>query len=104
MFFDHLVAECARGGLNAPHIVQESADESTLLSLVACGVGVAIVSGASQWRHPPGVSLLRVIDLNLRLPIALIWRKDNTSPLLANFTADVKALVERIRRNDENFA
>jgi DNA-binding transcriptional LysR family regulator len=74
VFFDHLVAECARGGLNAPHIVQESADESTLLSLVACGVGVAIVSGASQWRHPPGVSLLRVTDLNLQLPIALIWR------------------------------
>jgi len=98
VFFDHLVAECARGGLNAPHIVQESADESILLSLVACGVGVAIVSGSSQWRHPPGVSLLRVTDLNLRLPIALIWRKDNTSPLLTNFTADVKALVERSRR------
>jgi len=58
VFFDHLVAECARGGLNAPHIVQESADESILLSLVACGVGVAIVSGSSQWRHPQGVSLL----------------------------------------------
>jgi DNA-binding transcriptional LysR family regulator len=98
VFFDHLVAECARGGLNAPHIVQESPDESILLSLVACGVGVAIVSGSSQWRHPQGVSLLRVTDLNLRLPIALIWRKDNASPLLTNFTADVKALVERSRR------
>src|SRR5271155_1483888 len=60
-----------------------------------------IVSGASQWRHPPGVSLLRVTDLNLQLPIALIWRKDDTSPLLTNFRADVKALVERSRRNDE---
>lgn len=97
VFFDHLMAECARGGLKAPHIVQESADESTLLSLVACGVGVAIVSGPSQWRHPPGVSLLRVGDLNLRLPIALIWRKGNNSPLLANFTADAKALVEQSR-------
>jgi len=58
VFFDHLVAECARGGLSAPHIVQESADESILLSFVACGVGVAIVSGSSQWRHPQGVSLL----------------------------------------------
>jgi hypothetical protein len=29
---------------------------------------------------------------------------DNTSPLLTNFTADVKALVERSRRNDENLA
>jgi len=62
---------------------------------------VAIVSGASQWRHPPGVSLLRVTDLNLRLPIALIWRKDNTSPLLANFRADVKSLVEQGRQNGD---
>jgi hypothetical protein len=39
-----------------------------------------------------------VTDLNLRLPIALIWRKDNTSPLLTNFRTDVEALVERSRR------
>jgi len=88
------MAECARGGLNAPRIVQETADESVILSLVACRGGVAFVSSASRSRCPPGVALLSVTDLNLTLPFALIWRKDNNSPLLAKFTADVKSMVE----------
>jgi len=95
IFFDHLMAECARGGLKAPRIVQETADEAAILSLVACRIGVAFVSNASRWRCPPGVALLSVTDLNLTLPFALIWRKDNNSPLLAKFTADVKSMVER---------
>jgi len=95
IFFDHLMAECARGGLKAPHIIQETADEAVILSLVACRIGVAFVSSASRWRCPPGVELLSVTDLNVTLPFALIWRKDNNSPLLAKFTADVKSMVER---------
>src|SRR5882724_2089316 len=101
IFFDHLMAECARGGLKAPSIVQETADEAAILSLVACRIGVAFVSSASRWRCPPGVALLSVTDLNVTLPFALIWRKDNNSPLLAKFTADVKSMVERRgRKND----
>src|SRR6185503_2853587 len=95
IFFDHLMAECARGGLKAPRIVQETADEAAILSLVACRIGVAFVSSASRWRCPPGVALLSVTDLNVTLPFALIWRRDNDSPLLAKFTADVRSMVER---------
>lgn len=95
IFFDHLMAECARGGLKAPRVVQESADESIMLSMVACGIGVAIVSSASQWRHPPGVTLSPVTDLNLQLPFVLIWHTDNRSPLLSNFIADVTSVVGR---------
>ena len=95
VFFDHLMAHCARGGLQAPRVVQETADESIMLSMVACGIGVAIVSSASQWRHPPGITLSPVKDLGLQLPFVLIWRTDNHSPLLSNFIADVTSVVER---------
>jgi DNA-binding transcriptional LysR family regulator len=95
VFFDRLMAECARGGLKTPRVVQETADEAIILSLVACGIGVGFVSSASRWRCPPNVALLSVTDLNLRLPFALIWRKDNSSPLLANFITDLKSLVQQ---------
>jgi len=36
-------------------------------------------------------------DLNLPLPFSLVWRKDNGSPLLARFVADVRLLPE-VRR------
>ena len=93
--YDRLMAACARGGLKAPRVVQETAIETMILSLVQCRVGVAFVSSASRWRCPPGVALLPVSDLNVTFPFALMWKKDSNSPLLARFAADVKALVER---------
>jgi len=85
---------CFRGGLKSPHIVQEGVNEATILSLVSCGLGVAFVSSATRWRCPESVALLPVTDLKLPLPFALIWRKDNASPLLEKFVADVRLLPE----------
>jgi len=31
---------------------------------------------------------MSVVDLDMSLPLALVWRRDNTSPLLANFIGD----------------
>src|ERR1700675_2260586 len=78
-YYDRLMHECFRGGLETPHIVQEAVDQATMLSLVSCRLGVAFVSEATRWRCPKDVVLLPVTDLNLPLPFALIWRKDNAS-------------------------
>jgi DNA-binding transcriptional LysR family regulator len=93
-FYDRLMNACFRGGLKSPRVVQEGVNEATILSLVSCGLGVAFVSSATRWRCPESVVLLSVDDLNLRLPFALVWRKDNASSLLATFVADVRALME----------
>ena len=94
MFYDCLMHACFRGGLKSPRIVQEGVNEATILSLVSCGLGVAFVSSATRWRCPESVVLLPVADLKLPLPFALIWRKDNSSPLLAKLVADVRSLPE----------
>src|SRR5213593_3502340 len=85
VYYDRLMHECFRGGLKSPHIVQEAVNEATILSLVSCRLGVAFVSSATRWRCPASVVVLPVTDLNLPLPFALIWRKDNVSPLLEKF-------------------
>ncbi len=98
-FYDRLMKECFRRGLKTPHIVQEAGDQTTMLSLVSCRLGVAFVTDATRWRCPAGVVLLPVVDLNLPLTVSLVWRKDNASPLLAKFVADVRLLPEvRTRR------
>ncbi len=94
IYYDRLMHECFRSGLKSPRIVQEGVNEATILSLVSCGLGVAFVSSATRWRCPAGVVLMPVADLNLRLPFALVWRKDNGSPLLARFLDDVRLLPE----------
>ena len=94
VFYDRLMHACFHGGLKSPQIVQEGVNEATILSLVSCGLGVAFVSGATRWRCPENVVLVRVPDLKLELPFALIWRKDNSSPLLSKFVADVRSLAD----------
>src|SRR4029077_15992276 len=91
---DRLLQACSRGGLTNPRIVQEAVDQATMLSLVSCGLGVAFVTDATRWRCPKDVVLRRVVDLRLPITVSLIWRKDNGSPLLARFVADVRRLVE----------
>ncbi len=93
-FYDRMMLECYRGGLKSPHIVQEGANEPTILSLVSTGIGVGWVLATARWRCPDSVVIVPVVDLNMPLTLALVWRKDNTSPLLANFVAEVKRLPE----------
>jgi DNA-binding transcriptional LysR family regulator len=92
--YDRLMAACARGGLKAPRVVQETAVETMILSLVQCHVGIAFISSTARWRCPPNVVLLPVVDLNITFPFALMWRKDNRSPSLAKFTTYVRSMVE----------
>lgn len=93
-FYDRLMHECFRGGLKSPRIVQEGLNEATILSLVSHGMGVGWVNGTARWRCPESVVIVSVVDLDMPLPLALVWRKDNTSPLLASFLADVRLLPE----------
>ena len=94
LLYDRLMHECFRGGLKSPRIVQEGLNEATILSLVATGLGVGWVLGTARWRCPKSVVIMSVVDLNLPLPLALAWRRDNTSPLLASFIAEVQRLPD----------
>ncbi len=69
----------------SPRIVQEADDHATILSLVSCRLGVALVSDSARWHCPRGVALLPIVDLSVRVSFSLIWRRDNRSPLLQRF-------------------
>lgn len=92
--YDRLMHECFCGGLKSPRIVQEGLDEATILSLVATGLGVGWVLGTARWRCPKSVVILPVADLKVPLPLSLVWRRDNASPLLERFVSDVRRLPE----------
>ena len=93
-FYDQMMRECYRGGLKSPHIVQEGVNEPTILSLVSTGMGVGWVLATARWRCPESVVILPVVDLNMPLTLTLVWKKDNSSPLLANFIAEVQRLPD----------
>jgi DNA-binding transcriptional LysR family regulator len=91
-FYDRMMHECFRGGLKAPHIIQEGFNEATILSLVSTGLGVGWVLGSARWRCPKTVVIRPVVDLKMPLTLALSWRRDNTSPLLALFIDEVRRM------------
>jgi DNA-binding transcriptional LysR family regulator len=93
LFYERIMQACTQGGLSAPRIVQYAVDHATALSLVACRLGVAFVSETARWQCPRGVKLLPVADLDIPVPIHLIWRKDNQSALLQRFVAQVIAML-----------
>jgi hypothetical protein len=57
-------------------------------------LGVGWVLGTARWRCPATVAILPVVDLNVPVPLALAWRRDNTCPLLANFIGEVQRLPD----------
>ena len=59
-----------------PRIVQE-ASSVVVLSLVAVGMGLGIVSSALRWHVPQGVVLRRVKGLSLPTAVDLVWRKND---------------------------
>ncbi len=67
-----------------PRIVQE-ASSIVVLSLVAIGMGLGIVSSALRWHVPQGVVLRNVKDLSLPTAVDLVWRQGDTSPALSQF-------------------
>ncbi len=97
-FYDELMQVCARGGLRAPRIVQEATDRDTQLGLVQCRIGIAWQTESIRWHCPRGLVLLPVVDMNIRVPYNLIWKKDNSSPLLHKFVAQVAA--EKVTTRD----
>jgi len=94
-----LVALCESAGFY-PRVVQEAAQIHTLLGLVACGFGVALVPASfarSTPRERVQFCAIRPIDEQATPGIGLYmkWNAQNASPALANFIAlfeDAKAL------------
>jgi len=101
-FYERLMRACARGGLGAPRIVQEAMDRDTQLGLVQCRIGVSWMTESTRWQCPRGIVLLPVVDMNIRLPFNLIWKRDNSTPLLLAFVAQVKADIRNSVGKDNN--
>jgi DNA-binding transcriptional LysR family regulator len=96
-FDDLLTQEGARGGLSAPRIVQEATDRDTVLGLVQYGMGIAWLTESIRWHCPRCIVLLPVVDMRVRLPFNLIWKKDNSLPLLQKFVEQVQATKITLR-------
>lgn len=83
---------CAAAGF-APrreHLVRET---STLIALVAAGLGVALVPASARALTLAGVTYRDVPDTE-HVTLALAWRADDDSPVLASVLAALATDLE----------
>ena len=80
-FFDLVADACKKGGLQM-RVVQEAQHNTTLLSLVAAGMGLTFTLHDFLVMKPVGVVLRDLVDLKITLQIRAAWPSKKTSPFL----------------------
>jgi DNA-binding transcriptional LysR family regulator len=89
---DIVLGFCQRAGF-APRIEQEAVQMPTIVSLVAAGMGVALVPASLQRMRRTGV-VYRPLAGAPRVDVGLAWRVADRSPALAAFVAHARALFD----------
>lgn len=91
VLYDQLISMCQRAGFS-PRIVQE-AQMQTIVSLVAAGIGVALVPATLQNLSRKGLLYKPLAGMTPKLELAVAWRREDRSPLLKAFLDVVREMT-----------
>lgn len=86
---DKIAGLCQRSGF-APIVVQEVWLLQTALSLVSAGIGVTLVPWSMQEVQRTGVVYTPIRECPCEVEYDLLWRPDNTSPVVRSFVGVVR--------------
>ncbi len=97
---DEILRACGKAGF-APRIVQEARRLSTITSLAASGLGVALVPITMTRLRLPRMVCRPLAAPAPRVPLAMMWRRLDPNPALALFLASVRSEAKRFMREGE---
>jgi DNA-binding transcriptional LysR family regulator len=95
---DRVLSACHAAGLTL-NIVQEVNNPTTMLSLVAGGIGVSFTITSAARTKPHSVVLREVEDLRVTTELSAIWRGDNQVPALQRFLETVRQQFTGVARH-----
>ncbi len=82
--YDLIMQEFAQAGLQ-PRLGQQAIQMQTIISLVAAGMGYALVPESVANLGRAGVIYQPLTDSQAVIELGIAWRRDDDSPVLANF-------------------
>ena len=88
---------CETAGFT-PRVVQEVREMQTAISLVAAGLGIALLPASVRHLHRDGVAYCALREPAPRTELAVVSRQDDPSPVLQNFLAVVREQVQSRER------
>lgn len=91
--YTQIISLCEQVGFS-PKVVQQATWMITVLSLVAGGVGVALLSANAQNLVRKGVVYREIQGQNLTRQLAVIWRRDDPSVILHEFLQVIKGIAD----------
>lgn len=87
--YDLILATCRAAGFS-PRITQQARQMQTVVSLVACGLGVALVPASMRRLRLAGVRYRRLIGRQGQLELGLLRRQGTANPLAEHFAEALK--------------
>jgi DNA-binding transcriptional LysR family regulator len=81
---DQMLEMCRHAGFT-PRIAQEAGESSTMVGLVAAGMGVAILPQSLRQLHVPGVVYVDIDSPDATSPLHVAYRSDERSPRVHAF-------------------
>lgn len=87
--YDSIISLCQQSGFS-PIVAQEAIQMQTIVSLVAAELGVAIVPASMQHLQRTGVVYKPIQEPTPFVAIALIWRRQDSSPIVQRFLEVVR--------------
>ncbi|WP_299844589.1 LysR family transcriptional regulator [uncultured Roseovarius sp.] len=94
-FYSYLIPLCRRAGF-VPRIVQEAFNTAGILGLVACGMGVTILSDSVRKSVMPGLVIIPLEDVTEQLQTVVVWKADAVEGPKELFVHYLKTGVERL--------
>jgi DNA-binding transcriptional LysR family regulator len=88
--YDLIVGYCRAAGFT-PRIEQEAIQTPTIVSLVAAGMGVALVPQSLRHMRRTGVVYRPLAETSPLMEVGLAWREGDEEPAVAAFVAHVRA-------------
>lgn len=82
--YDQMIGLCRDAGFS-PRLGQEAREVSTIVGLVAAGLGVSLLPASLQRIQVEGVVFRRLSDPGAVTTMWLTWRRDETSPAARAF-------------------
>jgi len=94
--YDEIIAACQRTGFS-PRVTQEASQVTSIVNLVAAGLGVSLVPASMQQINSEGVTYRAIAGDAPRARMSLIYRAGEDAPIVANMIALARERVSRPR-------
>jgi DNA-binding transcriptional LysR family regulator len=86
--YDQIIGLCAAAGFT-PQVVQHAVEWQTVCALVEAGLGISLAPASIRRIRLKGVAFRGIEPGNARTRVAVAWRKNDQSPLVASLLATV---------------